>query len=260
MSKTSLLLALLIPWSGAFAQTAQSASAAFALNAPTTLPIVFTNSISAKSSHPGDAVLAKTTQVVRLGEGVAIPAGTRITGHVVAADPFAYDHTPYAHQKNSVLSIHFDSIQIGQHAVPLSVTVRAMADPVTSAEARTPLSYDLDPSGTMTQIGGDKLVRGQAEVVNADEDVVEYSKHDGVYAHLIANGSCDGGSTEVSVGIYSASACGLYGFAQTSAAEMGTASHPSTLTLISTHLSPKVWKNSTALLEVLPGQQNVASR
>jgi hypothetical protein len=260
MLKTSLLLALLIPCSGAFAQTAQSAPPTISLQAPATLPIVFTNSISAKGSHAGDVVKAKTTQVVRLGENETIPAGAKITGHVVAAEPFIYDHTPYAHQKDSVLSIHFDSIQVGQQAIPLNVTVRAMADPVGSAGARTPVSYDLDPSGTMTQIGGDKLIRGEAEVVDADEEVVEYSKHDGVYAHLIANGTCDGGSAEVSVGIYSASACGLYGFAQTSAADMGTANHPSTLTLVSTHLSPKIWKYSTALLEVLPRQQTMASR
>jgi hypothetical protein len=260
MSKTSLLVALLIPCSGAFAQTAQGASPAVSLNAPTTLPIVFTHSISAKRSHAGDVILAKTTQVVHVGEGETIPAGAKIVGHVVAADPFVYDHTPYTRQKESVLSVHFDSIQVGRQAIPLNVTVRAMADPISSAHARTPLSYDLDPSGTMTQIGGDRLIRGQAEVVNADEDVVEYSKHDGVYAHLIASGTCDGGSAEVSVGIYSASACGLYGFAQTSAAEVGTASQPSTLTLVSTHLSPKIWKDSTALLEVLPRPQTMASR
>jgi hypothetical protein len=260
MSKTSVLLALLIPSACGFAQPAQSASPSLLLNAPTTLPIVFTNSISAKGSHVGDVVWAKTTQVVRLGQGVAIPSGAKITGHVAAADAFVYDPAPYAHQKDSYLSIHFDSIRVGPQTIPLNVTVRAMADPITSQEAQTPINHDIDPSGATTQIGGDQRYPWNAPVTSEDGDVVAYSRHGGVYAHLIASGGCDGSTVEVSVGIYSASACGLYGFDRTSAEETGSVSHPSTLTLVSAHHSPKIWKNSTALLEVLPDRQAVASR
>lgn len=251
-------LALLVASSAVSALAAQP-PAAIKLDAPTTLPIVFTRSIDAKTAHAGDPVTARTTQVVHLPDGATIPGGTKIIGHVVAASRFTYDATPYARQKPSGLSIHFDSIEVGGQALPLNVTVRAMADPVSSAQARAPLSYDLDPSQSVTQIGGDQLVRGQSEVVNSDGDVVEYSKHDGVYAHLIANGECDGSSVEVSVDIYSASACGLYGFYRTSADERGSAEHPSVLTLVSTHVSAKIWKNSTALLEVV-SPQTVASR
>jgi len=171
-----------------------------------------------------------------------------------------YDTTPYAVQKPSVLSIHFDSIETEHQAVPLDVTVRAMADPNTSEEARTPINHDIDPSGATVQIGGDQRYPWNAPVTNEDGDVVAYSRKGGVYAHLIASGTCDGSSVEVSVGLYSASACGLYGFDRTSAEEVGSTAHPSTLTLVSTHRSPKIWKYSTALLEVLPQQQTVALR
>jgi hypothetical protein len=98
-------------------------------------------------------------------------------------------------------------------------------------------------------------------VTNEDGDVVAYSRHGGVYAHLIASAGCDGSDVEVSVGIYSASACGLYGFDRTSAEETGSLAQPSTLTLVSTHGSPKIWKDSTALLEVLPASpRTLASR
>jgi hypothetical protein len=257
MVNTKLLLALLVTSSAAFAQAAHPP---IFLDAPTTLPIVFTKSVSAKGSHTDDSFTAKTTQIVRLADGEVIPSGAKITGHVVAATPFVYDTTPYARQKASVLSLHFDSIEIGGQAVPLSVTVRAMADPITSEGARTPINHDIDPSGATTQIGGDQRYPWNAPVTNEDGDVVAYSRHGGVYAHLIASGGCDGSSVEVSVGIYSASACGLYGFDRTSAEEMGSVSHPSTLTLVSTHGSPKVWKNSTALLEVLPDQRSLASK
>jgi hypothetical protein len=225
----------------------------------TTLPIVFTKTVSADRSHAGDRVTARTEQAARLANGTVIPSGTEIVGHVVAATPFVYDRTPYAHQGQSRLTIHFDSLKLAGAAIPLNVTVRAMADPIASWNAREPGPSDMDPLETVTQIGGDQLVRWQAEVVSRDGDVVAYNKRGGVYAHLIAKGGCDSSSVEVSVGIYSASACGLYGFANVSAAEVGSASNPSTLTLASTRTSPTVWKHSTALLEVVADQQNVAS-
>ena len=112
----------------------------------------------------------------------------------------------------------------------------------------------------MTQIGGDQFNPAETPVVNMQGDVVAYNRHGGVYAHLISNDHCDASSVEVSVGIYSASACGLYGFVEVSAEEVGSTARPSTLTLVSTRTSPKIWKNSTALLEVLSDRQAVASR
>ncbi len=258
MPNSKLLAVLIVMTSAVFAQTVHPKT--IVVNAPTTFPIVFTKSISAKNAHAGDSVTARTTQIVRLGESEVIPKGTRINGHVIAAKPFEYDTTPYARQRASVLSIRFDSIEIQSQAAPLDVTVRAMASPIVSEDARIPINHDIDPSGATVQVGGDQRYPWNAPVKNEDGDVVAYSRHGGVYAHLIANGACDGSSVEVSVGIYSASACGLYGFDQTSAEEVGSSAHPSTLTLVSTHQSPKIWKNSTALLEVLPREQNVALR
>jgi hypothetical protein len=89
-------------------------------------------------------------------------------------------------------------------------------------------------------------------VANPNGEVVAYHRRGGVYAHLIAHAGCDGSTNEVSVDIYSASACGLYGFTGVTAQETGSALFPSKLSLTSTHTSPKIAKHSTALLEVLP--------
>ena len=223
-----------------------------ALPPQATLPVVFTKTVSADRAKAGDVVHAKTLQAIRLAGGQVVPAGTDVLGHVVEAVGFAYDKTPYARQKESVLAIHFDSVRVAGRDVPLNVTVRAMADPLATWGAREPESSDLDPLHTVTQIGGDQLVPSQTEVVDRNGDVVAYNKRGGVYAHLIAHGGCDGSSMEVPVGIYSASACGLYGFTDVSARELGSVSAPSELALVSTRTSPKVWRNSTALLEVLP--------
>jgi hypothetical protein len=260
MSNRTILVGLFLSSTLALAQGASHATSASSLGASTTLPIVFTKTVGADRSRIGDPIAAKTSQIVHLPNGTVIPSGAKVSGHVIAAEGFAYDKTPYAHQKASTLSIKFDSVQVGETTLPLTATVRAMADPITSNEARMPLATDIDSQGTVTQIGGDQLTPSQSEVVSSDGDVVAYNKRGGVYAHLIANGSCDGSSVEVSVGIYSASACGLYGFARVSAEESGSAAKPSTLTLVSTHVSPIIWKNSTALLEELPSQEAVVSR
>ncbi|MGI4981437.1 MAG: hypothetical protein ACRYHB_13725 [Janthinobacterium lividum] len=221
----------------------------------TTLPITFTRSIDAKHAKAGDAVDAKTFQKVKLANGGIIPSGALVKGHVVEAAGFYFDKTPYAKQAASRLSIHFDTVQSGSTTIPLNVTVRAIADSIVSVNAYAPLSNDLDSRNTRTLIGGDQLYGSQDGIENMDGDVVAYNRRDGVYAHLIPNGRCDGGSVEVSVGIYSASACGVYGFTGMRAVESGSASAPSTLTFVSARRTAEVPKHATALLEVLPTQQ-----
>ena len=235
----------------ALSQAASGASSV-SPSSRTVLPITFTKTLSASKARAGDVVRAKTTQATTLPSGEVVPAGTEVVGHVAVATPFAYDKTPYAMQKESLLEIEFDAVRIGGHDVPLKLTIRAMADPIVSWGAREPKSTDLDSLDTVTQIGGDELVPSQSAVVNRNGDVVAYNRRGGVYAHLIAHGGCDGSTNEVSVGIYSPTACGLYGFNSVEARETGSMSVPSTLTLVSTHTSPTIWRNSTALLETLP--------
>ena len=233
-------------------------SVAFAQNpsliAPATLPVRFTKTVNASHARVGDPIEAKTIQRVQLLGGGSIPSGTPVLGHVVNANGFTYNKTPYARQKESTLSVHFDTIQVNGQPVPLNVTVRAIAGPIATWDSQKPQASDMDPLATTTQIGGDQLIPSQSEVRNMNGDVVAYNKRDGVYAHLIARGGCDASDVEVSVAIFSASACGAYGFADVSLAERGTPAQPSTLTLVSTHGSPEIWKQTTALLEVLPQQ------
>jgi hypothetical protein len=244
-------VALLIASPFALAQSARAASPVAELPVRTTLPIVFTRTISASHAKAGDAVLARTTQVVRLSDGSLLPVGTKIVGHVVSANPFSFDGTPYASQRSSALVIQFEAAQFHSAELPLRVTLRAMAGPIAANDAREPQSSDMEPLGTLSQIGGDLLVPSQKEVVNQQGDIVAYNRRNGVYAHLIANGQCDASDNEVSVGIFSPTACGLYGFGNVSAQAMGSVDKPSEVILVSTHGSPQIWKHTAALLEVL---------
>jgi hypothetical protein len=238
-----------------FVAVAQGGGSAVQFPPQTTLPIAFTNTVSAKGAHVGDPVYAKTIQAVRLPSGVTLPSGSKVIGHVAEASRFVYDKTPYVKQKTSTLTVHFDGVELNGAKVPLNVTVRALADVFATTAAEEPQASDMDPLGTLTLVGGEYLIPSQSEVRNMDGDVVAYNRHGGVYAHLISNGHCDGNSTEVSMGIFAATACGLYGYTNVTAAEFGSHGNPSTLTLVSSRTSPAIWKHSTALLEVLPQEQ-----
>jgi hypothetical protein len=247
MPTSHALFVALLSSAFALSQTATAASTDVS-SVRTTLPIVFTNTVRADRSRPGDIVHARTTQAARLASGEVIPAGTEVVGHVAAANAFVYDKTPYARQRESVLEIRFDSLHLASGEVPLQVTVRAMADPLTTWAARVPNQPD-DSTETVTQVGGDQLSRAEAEVVDRNGDVVAYNRRGGIFAHLIARAGCDESTNEVLVDIFSASACGLYGFTGVTSRVTGSSS---TLSLVSTHTSPTLWRHSTALLETLP--------
>jgi len=237
---------------------------AAALPENTTIPIAFTRSIDANHVHAGDAVQARTTQTVNLGNGRIIHSGAQVIGHVVSNVPFTFDRTPYAKQKESHLSIHFDSVSDHGQATPLNVYIRAIADPITVADAERPSSLD-DTLTTYTQIGGDQRYASQDEIVSRTGDVVAYQRHGGVVAHLIASfgnssDGCDGSDTEQPVAVFSASACGLYGFTDVTMVQNGRRTSDGTFVLASHRGSPTIWAHSQALLEVTTPNTSVAAR
>jgi hypothetical protein len=230
----------------------------------TTLPIRFDRSVDSGHVHAGDLIDAKTTQQVRLADGKLLPAGTQVTGHVLEATPFSFDRTPYAKQAASTLTLHFDSVLSKSGPLSLNVYVRAMADPLAVWEAQRPKATDLDPLSTTTQIGGDQVTPSQTEVQSQHGETVGYKRGDGVYAHLVSassrgNGGCDASETEQAMGLFSAAACGLYGYTDVSLVSSGNNGNGSTLTLVSQRHSVKIWAKTAALLEVIvPASDDVA--
>ncbi|HEY0263974.1 MAG TPA: hypothetical protein VGC07_05575 [Granulicella sp.] len=212
----------------------------------TTLPIVFPHKIDGAHAHVGDVVEARTTEAVPLASGGMLPRGARISGHVVQSGEFHFNTAHYAVQQPATLAIAFDAVTIGGESVPVHVTVRALADALTTWDAQRPLASDMDPTGTTTQIGGDQVTPRAEEVLSRDGDIVGYKRGSDVYAHLISSGSCPGSTTEQAVGLFSASACGLYGFEGVSLRQNTNGSFE----LFSSHYTPKIWRSSVALLQV----------
>jgi hypothetical protein len=224
----------------------------------TAIPVRFEQSVDAKKAKVGDTVTAKTMQVIVLSGGETIAKGSVIIGHIVAAEAFHFDPTPYAHQKPSQLSIHFDKLQIGNRAIPVNLSVRAIASTLDSDEATRPHYLDeTDRVGTITLIGGTEFTPLDKMIQADDGDAIGYNRKNGVFARLTSSGysgsgssfHCGGTESEQSVAIYSPDACGVYGFAGDYLAGNGQ-DGSGTFTLAVRGRSEKLYAGSTALLQV----------
>lgn len=223
----------------------------------TALPVRFLRSVDSRRAQPGDRVTAKTLQVVTLPGGQRLPKGTLLVGHVVDAQPYHFDPAPYAHQKASSISIHFDRIVNGDLTLPVNLSVRALANTLQSEWAPRPHYQDeTDGAGTMILIGGDEFSPFDKSVREDAGDVIAYNRKDGVFARLLASDdrssqarlNCGSSITEQSVAIFSPDACGLYGFGSVSMPHAGR-SGSGTFTLVSRGRSIKLYAGSTALLQ-----------
>jgi hypothetical protein len=216
----------------------------------TAIPVRFEHSVDTKKAKAGDEVRAKTIQVIVLPGGRSIPKGAFLVGHVVALDAFHFDQTPYAHQKPSMLSIHFDKLQTGDAAIQVNLAVRAIANTIDSREAAYPHSTDdTDHVGMTTLIGGTTFSPLDKMIQSEDGDAIGYNRRNGVFARLIASGSCNGTDTEQSIAIFSPDACGAYGFGGDYLADSGR-DGSGTFTLALRGHSVKLYAGSTALLQV----------
>jgi hypothetical protein len=223
----------------------------------TALPVRFLRSVDAKRARPGDRVIAKTLQIVILPGGQRLPKGALLVGHVVDAQPYHFDPEPYAHQKSSSISIHFDQIVNGDLTLPVNLSVRALANTLQSLWAPRPHYQDeTDGAGTMILIGGDEFSPFDKTVRDDSGDVIAYNRKDGLFARLLPSDdaaskthlNCSSTSTEQSVAIFSPNACGLYGFGSVSMPHAGR-SGSGTFTLVSRGRSIKLYAGSTALLQ-----------
>jgi hypothetical protein len=230
---------------------------AVTLPASIAMPVRFTHTIDARKSKPGDVVLAKTTQVVILPNGRLLPKGSTIAGHVVEARSFAFDPAASGPQTPSVLAIHFDRVVAGDTALPVNLSLRALANASASYEATVPVGIDeSDHTGTLVLIGGDAFSPLGKEVIDSQGEVVGYHRRQGVFARLLPSTyravnseiQCGGTEKEQSVGIFSPNACGLYGFGSLYLQADDSAPR-GTFELNSRNHTVKLYAQSEALLE-----------
>ena len=224
----------------------------------TAIPVVFMRSIQAGRQTPGERIVAKTIQVVLLPGGRYLPEGTALVGHVVLSEGFTFNTTPYATQKPSRLSLHFDSISTNGAEIPVTLAVRAIAGPVASREAEIPHYRDeIDSTGTRILIGGSTFSPLESAVTAPNGELTGYHRQQDVFGRLIATEGetpdltirCGPTSTEQSTGIFSADACGVYGLNTVSLTATGAHNGGNSI-LESDHKTVDLFAGSTALLQV----------
>ncbi len=225
----------------------------------TAIPIEFTHTVSADKAKVGDLVEARTMQVVYLGHARDLPKGSYLLGHVVKAQPVRPGVSA------SMLEFRLDEIVTRQGVIASRLYVRALTGSVEASEAGYPITPTyMDLSNERVLIGGDEILNSSRNVyspVSEDEglDVVGQDLRDGVFERLRSaqtmNGNtllrCDGTATVQSVGIFSGSACGLYGFDMTSLTHTGR-NDRGTVELDSKYFTVKLYAGSTALLQAAP--------
>jgi hypothetical protein len=238
----------------------QSSVASTPLSIPpgTAIPVRFVRTVDVNKVRTGDKVVAQTMQVVVLANGERLVKGTAVKGHVVEVHPYHAGPVANGELKTSLLTIHFDQIESAAGTIPVSLSVRALANSLDSAEASTPHRIDeTDRPGNLALIGGgeyspfDKVIRGN------HGDVIGHNRRDGLFARLLAsqdttsgsNSHCEGTKTEQSIAIFAPTACGLYGFGDqilmTEAGRNGGGS----FTLKSEGHSIRLYAGTTALLQ-----------
>jgi hypothetical protein len=232
---------------------AADASTSFAV------PVELLATIKASKARMGDTFKTKTLQTVRLHSGKLLPKGTIVVGHIVDSRPFTATPSLAERQSSSLVSIRFDRVIEEGADIPIQTRVRAIASSIFSNEARSPKMDGQDFFATVEQIGGDRYSTSGSVVFSPSNEIVGYKTKQGVFARLLpgeyvgrySNLHCTGSETEQSVAIFSANACGLYGFdASTDLAANGSAENNSVVTVESTRYTIELHSGTVLLLEV----------
>jgi hypothetical protein len=219
--------------------------------AGTVLPILLP-SISSKNAKAGEKIKAKLAQDVRLPDGSAIHGGTKVLGEVVAV-------TNGSAGQGATLTIKFDALLRHGKSTNIRTHLRAMASMMEVAEAQMPTSgpgeSDVYDWLTTRQVGGDSVYGKQGPVVGKSQTVGE-STYQGVFVRLLASsdGRCRGGGVgddrPQAVWVFSADACGLYGFGDLQIRNAGRTEPLGEIILESKRGPVKIREGSAALLRV----------
>jgi hypothetical protein len=222
----------------------------------TTLPVQLIHSLSSDRVRPEKTFVVKTTQAVPLTSNRKVPKGTKIVGHIVAAQG------PDARDGLSQLTLQFDKLVYRSGAETwITLGIRAMASITAVGEAQSPTNDpDMGPSNWNTvQIGGDIVYRGGGPVTTSWGETVGKPVSDGVVARLIAprEGTypnklhCTSDETLHALGLFASNACGVYGFSHLTIAKDGFTQPKGQIVLVSSSNSVKIASGSQFLLQVV---------
>lgn len=176
----------------------------------TILPISLDWGLSASKVHPGQQIRAEVMQDV---PGTSIRRGAKVLGHVVEVH--------LSGNGPATLGFSFDSVVMHGQTIPIKANLRALASRLEVDEAQVP--EDMSSRGlneetwTTEQIGGDQDYRGGGPVAAGLTTIGQPAPYGILAVPRIQPGQpCRGvvaGATRPqALWLFSADACGLYGF------------------------------------------------
>src|SRR5262249_45906295 len=146
--------------------------------------------------------------------GVKIRRGTTVLGSVISNASAGPGH-------GATLTLRFDTLVQRKKSTAIRTNLRALASTLEVEAALSPMSgpgeSDVYDWLSTQQVGGD-VVYGKQGPVARGSQIVGESTYDGVFAKVLANapGRCRGvvagNNQPQSLWVFSADACGLYGF------------------------------------------------
>ncbi len=227
----------------------KSANSGFAIPPGTILPISLISEINSEKSKAGTLITATVMQDVPLGSGMSLPKGSKVFGHVLDATP------RNGSSVEAKVTFEFDRVQFGARTIPVTTNLRALASMMQVSAARTPkLSSDASSTRDLVQIGGDQESYGQGAIL-LDSKVVGTYTSQGTLAYLSPDlgtecrSAIEGNTRAQAFWVFSAHACGAYGFANLKILHAGRTSPIGRITLVSNG-KVDVGKNSGMLLRV----------
>jgi hypothetical protein len=242
--KNTLLAVLLALTTAMFGQTA--------IPAGTILPLQLNSSLNSRKARPGQRVTARLMQDVLLPSGAKIPAGAKAIGRVL-------DVVAAGNGSGAKLSLQFDTLEVSKRRIPMATSLRALASMMEVEDAQIPkVGPDHgtpQDAWTTVQIGGDVVYRGGGPVTNGLR-VVGTPAANGVLVQVASNpagkcrGALNGNDLPQALWIFSANACGAYGFRDLTIAHAGRTNPAGEITLTSEGHNFDVRRGSGLLLRV----------
>jgi len=223
-----------------------------AIPAGTILPLQLNSSLNSKKTRPGQVVTARLMQDVPLPSGTKIRAGSRAIGRVL-------DVVEASHGSGAKLSLQFDTLEVSKRKIPMTTNLRALASmmevedaqiPKTGPDRGTPASW-----WTTVQIGGDVDYRGGGPVANG-LNVVGEPTGNGVLVRVTpkpgtkCRGAISGNNRPQALWLFSADACGIYGFSDLTIVHAGRNRPMGQITLASERNNFDIRSGSGLLLRV----------
>jgi hypothetical protein len=224
--------------------------------AGTILPLELRSSLNSQKAQVGQLLNARVMQDVPLPNGSAIRAGAKVRGHVV-------DVLSPTDRRGAQLSFQFDTLEYSQRGshvkAPITTNLRALASMMEVEEARIPKTGPdrgtSQNAWTTEQIGGDTVYRGGGPVTNAFH-VVGKPTTNGVLVRVASKpgtecrGEISGNDQPQALWLFSADACGTYGFSGLTISHAGRTAPMGKITLTATRGHFDVRSGSGLLLRV----------